>query len=358
MRDLILAFLTSFGAAYLSIPLLIKFAHRQQLVDKPGRRKIHKETIPTLGGIAIFLAIAFGVLLWALPEDLTKFKFLFGAVLILAFLGIRDDLIPIKPIYKLIIQVAAASLVVFVQDIRLVSLYGIFGNVYMPLLASQLFSVFAIVLFTNAFNFIDGVDGLAGSLGAVIYSSFGVWFYLAGYPVFAVVAFCVVGALLAFLRYNWSPAKIFMGDTGSMLLGFLAAILAMKFIDYNEKLPIGDPIKIDAAFAAALSILIVPIFDLSRLVVLRLLSRKSPFSSDKSHVHHLLMRAGMKHASVSITLAFATIAFVILTWFLQDLGNMGLFLILLGASIVLMLFLDYRLARMFPKKTPKKKIFK
>ncbi|HRP18231.1 MAG TPA: MraY family glycosyltransferase, partial [Ginsengibacter sp.] len=196
---------------------------------------------------------------------------------------------------------------------------------------SLLLTVFTIIVITNSFNLIDGVDGLAGSLGVFTSLIFGLYFYQSGQALYAVMAISLVGSLLAFLIYNFSPAKIFMGDTGSLLIGFLNSIFVIRFITTA-----GDPaspLPIASAPAIGFAILIVPLFDTLRVVAIRVFNRRSPFSPDRNHIHHFLLDIGFRHTGIVGVCIVANIAFIALAYFLRDLGTTSVMLALSGASL-------------------------
>ena len=180
-------------------------------------------------------------------------------------------------------------------DIRLTSLYGFFGIYEIPLWISYGISFFTILVLTNSFNLIDGLDGLAGSISLVTFMFLGWWFLEADLTSYSVFAFILVGSVLSFLVYNWHPAKIFMGDTGSLSLGFALAVLTILFIDKNGTMANYEGWKFNAPIASGIALLIIPIYDTSRIFIKRTLKGKSPMAPDKSHVHHFLLRMGMRH---------------------------------------------------------------
>ena len=200
---------------------------------------------------------------------------------------------PLKPLYKLLAQLVAAAIIVYLAKIRLTSFYGLFGVEELDPLISQLISIFTIIVITNSFNLIDGLDGLAGTIATIALSAFGIWFYLVGDEWTSILAFSMAGAVIAFLTFNWDPSKIFMGDTGALAIGFLFAVLAIKFIDLNYSLSVNHYFKFSATVTTGICIIIIPLFDTLRIFILRLSKKQSPFNPDKNHMHHALLRMGM-----------------------------------------------------------------
>jgi UDP-N-acetylmuramyl pentapeptide phosphotransferase/UDP-N-acetylglucosamine-1-phosphate transferase len=183
----------------------------------------------------------------------------------------------------------------------------------------MIFTLFTIIVVTNSFNLIDGVDGLAGSLGLLTTLVFGTYFYIIGDLAFSVMAFSLSGSLISFLIYNFSPAKIFMGDTGSLLLGLINSILVIKFINIAS-LPDG-PMTLEAAPAIGFAILIIPLLDTLRVFSLRILNRRSPFSPDRNHIHHFLLDLGLNHKQITLACVSANVVFIVLAYFLRNLGT-------------------------------------
>src|SRR4051812_19770970 len=230
MEFLILIFVTSFFVVLLATPALIRVAILKRLFDAPGdTRKLHTRMIPTIGGIIIFAGTLFSFSMWfpgqklhdtiSLYKAMDDYKFIVSTLLIMFFVGVKDDIIGTAPVKKLVAHVLVGLILVLMAEIRISSLHGIFGIYEIPQWASIFLSLFTYIVVVNAFNLIDGIDGLASGVGFIAATSFGTWFALAGDPVMAGLAFALSGSLLAFLIFNFSPAKIFMGDSGSLTIG-------------------------------------------------------------------------------------------------------------------------------------------
>lgn len=300
MELAVYSFITSMMVCFLLTPLLIRILHKQHVLDEGGRRKIHKGQIPSMGGIVIFLAFTFAMLAWIPPNDVFNRKFLFSAIILMFITGLRDDIIPLRPRYKLVAQILSAAIVVSLTDIRIVSFYGFLGINELPLWVSYTISAFTIIVITNAYNLIDGIDGLAGTVAVISFSFLAVWFYLVGNVEYTIIMFGMTGAVLGFLYYNWHKASIFMGDTGSMFIGFMLAISAIAFIKMNGDLVASDSIyHFSASISMAIAIVLFPLFDTLRVFIIRLSQGKSPFIADKQHIHHHLLRLGYTHAEAT-----------------------------------------------------------
>ena len=242
----------------------------------------------------------------------------------------------------LVVGVVIAVLVVF-ADIRLTSLYGVFGFEELGYFYSIIFSLFTMIVIINAFNLIDGINGLSGSVSTLVALFFGIWFMLVGRIELAIIALSLAGAMLAFLRYNLTPAKIFMGDTGSLLAGAVMAILAISFIEQHNYLT-NSPYAFIAAPAVAFSLLILPLFDTLRVFILRVIKGQSPFRPDRNHIHHLLIDAGLSHGqAVVILMTFNVVAFV-LVFSNQSIGTLFIILLLVLLSFLLSVLLNHFVA--------------
>jgi UDP-N-acetylmuramyl pentapeptide phosphotransferase/UDP-N-acetylglucosamine-1-phosphate transferase len=306
MAFLILVFITAFFVVLLSTPSLIKVAILKRLFDAPGdTRKLHTRMIPTIGGIMIFAGTVFSFSLWypnesmndamILMKAVSEYKFILSTLLVMFFVGVKDDIIGTAPVKKLVAHVLVGMVLVLMADIRIVSMHGIFGINVLPYWASVFLSLFTYIVVVNAFNLIDGVDGLAGGVGFIASSAFGAWFAMAGDPAMAALAIALAGSLLAFLFFNFSPAKIFMGDSGSLTIGLIISILAIKLIGYDASnihnefiLKVSKPIF-------AMSVLVYPLIDTLRIFIYRAVQGVSPFSADRNHLHHRLIDIGCSH---------------------------------------------------------------
>ena len=297
----VIAFLITFSA----IPIIIRVAEMKHLFDVPDDRKLHANPVPSLGGIGIFAGFIMAFLI-AAPTGWAELQYFGAAFLVMFFLGLKDDIVVLTPLKKFLGQLLAAFIIVYKGGVLIDGMFGFLGMEKMPFLLSLIFTYLTIVVITNSFNLIDGVDGLAGSLGLFTSIAFGIYFVLADQPLYSIMSFSMAGSLLAFLIFNISPARIFMGDTGSLLLGLVNSILVIKFIQIAT-LPTAK-VYLPAAPAIGFAILFVPLFDTLRIFAYRILSRRSPFTPDRNHVHHLLLAKGCSHNMVT----FLAVSFNIL----------------------------------------------
>jgi UDP-GlcNAc:undecaprenyl-phosphate/decaprenyl-phosphate GlcNAc-1-phosphate transferase len=306
----LLCFISAFVITLITIPPVISLIKKYKLYDKPDARKEHQSPIPTMGGVAVVGAMLISLALWfPFSNSVTQVSFFFSIIALLA-LGIVDDIKDLSAKYKFIVQFALASLIA-VAGLRINSFEGLFGIYDLPMQAQYLFTILAVVGITNAFNLIDGIDGLAGGLGFMSLLILGLFLTITGDANTALVAFALAGGMLAFLYFNLNPARIFMGDTGSLVLGFVIAVLCIRLMQVNSISP--NPV-VPRTPMFALAVVLIPVFDTLRVFATRIWNGHSPFHADKTHIHHLLTNQGFTHAFATRTICFIH-AFILLTAF-------------------------------------------
>lgn len=343
MYDIVLAFITSFALTYVAIPSIISIARKKRLFDEPGERRSHTVSTPSLGGIAIFAGTLFSIIMWTPFQYFGDLQYILCSFIIIFLVGAKDDIDPISPTKKFVGELFAAAILVFKANIRLTSLYGIFGVYELPYWVSVLLTIFTIIVIINAFNLIDGINGLSSSLGILISTLLGIWFLRIDAVELSMVAFALTGSLVAFLKYNFTPAEIFMGDTGALLLGLVCSILTIQFIEMHQVIGPDHPYAFKSAPSVAVAILILPLFDTLRVFSTRILNGKSPFYPDRTHIHHLLIDAGLSHMQATGALVIVNLLFIGLAVSLQGIGNLYLLLVLLGIAFILSMLL-YRIS--------------
>ena len=329
MFDVLLSIAISFTITYVAIPAIITVAENKKLFDLPDERKIHKAHIPSLGGIGIFSGFMLACLIAIHLKLATEFQYFFAAALVMFFLGVKDDILIISPIKKFLGQVIATFLIVNKGGIQIKSMYGFLGMNELPDMFSLFLTYFTILVIINSFNLIDGIDGLAGTLGIIATSFFGFYFLKADMVAYSVFSFSMAGSLAAFLIFNFHPAKIFMGDTGSMLIGLVNAILVVKFISVAQS-PMAN-FQIESAPAIGFTVLLIPLMDTLRVFAIRMFRRRSPFSPDRNHIHHLMIDKGWTHKTITLTLAVSSILFVAAAYYARSYGCT----IIIGAGIAI-----------------------
>lgn len=334
---ILLALLVSFVITYISIPSIIKVADEKNLYDLPNKIKTsHKTGIPTLGGIAIFGGLVITITFFA-EKSIPHIRYIISALTLLFFTGVKDDVIPLPPHKKFIAQLIAAAILTLRADIRITSLYGLFDLHAIPYWLSITVSIFTFIVIINAFNLIDGINGLAGGVAVIVNLTFAYFFYQIQEFGWVIFMLALSGSLLAFLKFNYAN-KIFMGDTGSLLVGCIAAILAITFIE-NPKIQSKYSDSFIPVFA--FSILIIPLFDTLRVFTIRIAQKKSPFQGDRNHTHHILVDKGLAHWQASILMYGANILIIFLAYALQHISALLLLTIVLTLSFLLSLIPSY-----------------
>ena len=340
--EILLAASWAFFIALFAVPSIIYIAHLKNILDQPNQRTVHESLIPRLGGLAVFAGLMSALTIFGDLQNGVQ-QVLAGCI-ILFFIGLKDDLVSISAFKKFFVQMLATGIVMFMADIRITSFQGILGIYELPIGMSYAFTFFVIIGVTNAINLIDGLDGLAGSIILITAATFGVYFYRNGgqaYGNYAQVAFCLVGGILGFLRFNFHKATIFMGDTGSLVCGFIISILAIQFIQMQPE-PGATP-------AIALGVLFVPLFDTLRVSIIRIAKGISPFAPDKNHVHHRILAMGFRQISTVVILALINVAVILFVTNFTEWGNTNLILALLFFSLLLSVFLGVYRTRGFQR---------
>ena len=339
MYDLILSFITAFILTYFAIPSVIAVARVKRLFDDPNERSSHSVSIPSLGGIAIFAGLIFSVIFWTPFNVFGDLQYILCSLVLIFLIGAKDDIVPMRPSRKFMGQILAALIMVLKADVRISSFYGLFNVYDLPFFISVLLSVFVIVLIINAFNLIDGINGLTGTISVIITMTFGYWFFMVERVEIAIVCFALMGAVIAFLKYNYTPAQIFMGDTGSLVVGLISATLAIKFMETN--LNLASPYAVKSIPGVTIGILIIPLYDTLRVFTTRIIKGKSPFYPDKTHIHHLLLDLGFSHLQGTAILAVTNVFFIVMVYFLQGIGTLALTILVLAVATILSGILYY-----------------
>lgn len=337
--NLLLAGSASFAIAFIAIPAIIRVADEKGLFDVPDARKLHTKPIASLGGVGIFIGFLLSLLLCLSLQQAPEFQYFYAAFLLMFFLGIKDDILILSASKKLLGQIGAAAIIIHLAGVRIDSMHGFLGIHNLPEFISFPLSYLTIIVIVNAFNLIDGVDGLSSSLGILTTAIFGSYFAMANMPAYAVLSFGLTGALCAFLVYNFHPAKVFMGDSGSLLLGLVNAILVIKFITVADS--INGSFPITSSVAIGFSILIVPLLDTMRVFSVRISKGRSPFSADRNHIHHLLLDRGFNHSQVTMICLLMNVFFVALAYTGRSMGTTPLLCLMIGSSFALTAILKY-----------------
>ncbi len=305
--------LVSFTLGWLGMPVVVRIARAKGFVVRPNKRMSHTGEVPNIGGLDIYFSIMLSYLLFDYGQISNNQFFLLGVAAIMT-IGFIDDVLVLSPIAKLLGEALAGIALIGFGDLRLTHLHGLFGIQEIGIIPSYLLSLFVLVAIINAINLIDGVDGLASGLGMLYCLFFAVYFHLVGSTSWSVLAVCMIGALAVFFLYNvfGKRGKIFMGDSGSLLLGYLLTAFIFRFCEQNAYHLVPEAYQMNAAPAVAICVLTVPLFDTLRVSLTRIKQHRSPFHPDKNHIHHLLLRTGLNHIQTTCVLLAVSVLFIVL----------------------------------------------
>lgn len=327
----------AFFITYLSIPMIIKVARKKKLFDEPNGRTSHTNVTPTLGGMAVFAGFFITSMVFVNISKIPSIQYILAGAVIIFFLGLNDDIIGVSPLKKFIGQFIAAFLIIDLGNIHITNLHGLFGLFEINSVSGDFLTLVIVVGIINAINLIDGIDGLASGVSILAASVFGFWFYWVGDKQLALVSFALVGALLAFFRFNFfsTKQKLFLGDIGSLLLGFLLAVFVVLFNEKALSLPVSNPFYIRSAPAVSIGILIIPVFDTLRVMTVRMMKGISPFKPDKRHVHHYLLELTGSHKKATLIILSVNLFFIVFVACCSSMpGTLLLFIIFVLSSIL------------------------
>ncbi len=330
---LICAAVLAFVIAYHTFPTILYVAKKKHLLDEPDSRSLHSNKTPTLGGIGIFLSLIVVMTIVGAFLNTKVLLLVMGGLTILFFLGLKDDLTVLSARKKFIGQLFAALLLIVFTDTRIIGFSKILDVDTLPYWVSIGFTLFVYILIINAYNLIDGIDGLAGLVALSVSGIFAYLFVNANDLSLATIAIALCGALVAFLRLNFSKKnKIFMGDTGSMIVGFLLAFFVISFINMAQTNP--ESVYYSNSPALAFALLFYPLIDTLRIFFIRIfIHKKSPFKADKNHIHHKFIQSGFSHIRATITIVIINFIIICIAFNLlhMKLNNQIICLLLYGS---------------------------
>lgn len=331
-------FLMALGISLFSVPIIVRVTYALKLMDKPNMRSATEIPVPTLGGIAIFLSFLFSSTVGLSRNELPELIYIITAVILMFFVGLKDDILTVSATKKFIAQLVTASIIIFLAKIRITNLHAFFGIGEIGMISGVILTFLVIIAIINAFNLMDGIDGLAAGLSMLTASVFGCWFFLSGHLNYAILSASLVGSISGFFYYNFygKKNKIFMGDTGSLVLGTIMSVIVIQFNEFNIDQAL--PFAVVSAPAVSFGILVYPLVDAIRVMTIRIFQLRSPFSADKNHLHHRLLTLGYSHKKATYTIIVINILFIISVFTLRNLGNIRLMgLITLSAGILFMI---------------------
>ena len=332
---LVASFILAILLSLYAVPIVVKVAHSLRFMDNPNERSAAECPIPTLGGISIFLSFVFSSTLGLTGEIMPEFVYIIIATLLMFFVGLKDDILTLSARKKLGAQLMAAAIIIFLGKMRFTDLHGFLGIEGIGIIPGIILTFFAVIGIINAFNLMDGIDGLCAGLSMLAAAVFGTWFFISGHFNYAILSFSLVGAIAGFFWYNvyGTENRIFMGDTGSLVLGTIMSVLVIQFNEFN--IDQTQPFAISSSPAVSFGILIYPLVDTLRVFIIRILNFKSPFLADKNHLHHRLLTLGLSHKKATYTIMVMNFLFIVAVFALKNFGilNVMLFNLIIGGLL-------------------------
>ena len=301
----------------------------RNLMANPNGRTSHTNPTPNLGGVAIFAGVIISSVVFTGITTAHELKYIIAAMIILFFVGLKDDLVPLVAYKKILGQSIAVLFILVPGDFHLTSLYGLFGIYELSYGLSVALTFILALALINSFNLIDGIDGLASGIGFLASVFFGIVFVMDNHLAYAVMSFILASSLIVFFYFNVfsKKNKIFLGDTGAMLIGLLLAIFAIRFLNFeSDSLFLS---KSQSAPAVLLCVLIVPVFDTARVFILRILRGKSPFAADRTHIHHRLLDLSGSHLKATSIILSVNVLFIAIALIFRNMNSELLILLTL-----------------------------
>lgn len=295
---------------FLIHPRLVKIAKEKQIVDNPNARKLNKVPIPVLGGVGVFFGLMFGLGVAGYYVEDIEIQFeLIIAMMVMLYTGVGDDILDISPVARFALQILAVCMMMFLCGIYIDNFHGLWGIYRLPLAFSIALTVVSGVGIINSINLIDGVDGLCSGYGMFASLLFGICFVRMGDISYAVLALSMFGALIPFMLHNMFgfKNKMFLGDGGSLVLGFMCSLYVMRIIQSGSESITGSTVSF------TLAVMAVPVFDTLRVMIARMLKGRSPFSADKTHLHHMFIGLGFSHVLTAINILILN-GLVVVAW--------------------------------------------
>jgi UDP-GlcNAc:undecaprenyl-phosphate/decaprenyl-phosphate GlcNAc-1-phosphate transferase len=329
---MIISTATAFFVTWYTVPVIVTVSKHLGFFEKNKKRGSHNGAVPTLGGVAIFSGIVIAAAIFSPEAIVYQYRYVLAALVILFFTGVKDDMIGIDPKKKLLAQIAVALVMILLADMRITTFHGFLGVEEIPYWVSVAFTIFLYLVIINGFNLIDGIDGLASGVAMLSSLAFGVLFIIAGGYDYAFQAFILIGALAAFFRFNVFSRKnkIFLGDTGSLTIGFIMSLITITFLECEHLGTISK--SFGSIPVMAFGILIVPLFDTMRVFVIRSLRGESPFSADRKHIHHRLLDLGFSHLKATLLIIASNLIIIGSILIFRDLRGWILLIIVVGLA--------------------------
>jgi UDP-N-acetylmuramyl pentapeptide phosphotransferase/UDP-N-acetylglucosamine-1-phosphate transferase len=333
------------------IPKISWIVKSRNLIEHPNQRSSHKKAIPTMAGVSFFLSIIF-MLNFIKSWDLDAIGInLIAAIGLMFAVGLKDDLVVSTPRAKIGGEIIAILFILFCNCLGVPSLEGFLGLQGIPSVLSYGIMILMILTIINSFNMIDGIDGLASFIGISIFGLYGTLFFAAGLHFYFLLCLCLIGMLLGYLRYNLSTTKkVFMGDTGSLVIGFCIGFMSLKFLSMDTNLLFEYSFKAENKLIIIGAIFFIPLFDTLRVIGVRLMHKQSPFQPDNNHIHHILIDSGLTHFKASLFLSVLNLAIAITLISLSTYMNSFLMLGIMSLYFAFFLGVFYKLKSNVGKK--------
>ena len=306
----LLSFIVAAMAVFVVHPSLVKIAHMKSIVDNPDARKLNKVPVPVLGGVGVFFGIMFSLSVAGYYVEGMNIQFeLIIAMLIMLYTGVGDDILQLSPRLRFALQIFVVCLMMFLGGIYIDDFHGLWGIGELPWYIAVTLTIFSCVGIINSINLIDGVDGLCSGYGVFASLAFAFCFLRMGDVSYAILAFAVAGAIFPFMLHNMfgERYKMFLGDGGSLVLGFICSLYVMRVIQS------GNEVVSESTISLTLAVLAIPVFDTLRVMTARIVAKRSPFSPDKTHLHHMFIRLGYSHVITALNVIFLN-GLVVLIW--------------------------------------------
>ena len=318
----VLTVINSFLLVYFIIPKISWIITSRDLHDKPNKRSSHITSTPTMAGVSFFLTLILTTFFIQNFDTDTVGLNLIASLTLMFMVGLKDDLVVSTPKAKLFTEVLAILFLLLSESLHIDSLHGFLGIYEIPIVLSYIITILMMLTIINAFNLIDGIDGLASIIAIIIFSVFALIFFSTQFYYYFLICLSLIGILLAYLNYNFSHTqKIFMGDTGSLIIGFCIGFIALKYLAMDVSNLMRFTLQPQNELIVLAAILWIPLFDLLRVMVIRLYHKKSPFHPDRNHAHHILIDAGLSHFNTTLFMGFINYAVVILVIWLSSFWN-------------------------------------
>lgn len=337
-------FALSFILTLVGIPSVVKISNIKGLYDMPGSRTSHNIPTPRLGGAMIFAGVIISTVLMSVFGSAYELNCIVAGLIILFFIGVKDDIVSLVPLKKAAGQLIAALIIVVLGNIRVKFCDALFEPSYLAYLADVFISVLIVMTLINSINLIDGIDGLASGVGIIGALTFGIFYIKNDNSSYALMCFSLAGSLLSFSWFNVFSRKfkIFLGDTGSMIIGFMLSVFVIRFLSMDAELPASE--RLTSAPAIALAVLIVPIFDTIRICIVRLANGKSIFIGDNNHLHHSVLKISGSHIKATTVILAINILLILLTYLARNIGSflLVIFLLIIESCISLSLYFYFK----------------